>query len=84
MRRSIDLISQPSISRLPAGSAILNSIASREDFPAPVLPTIPTFRGGGGKSWKCSLYLLTHLILTVTMYVCTLASEDHTFSEGWI
>ena len=32
----------PSIKISPVGSAILNSAAIRELFPAPVLPTIPT------------------------------------------
>ena len=38
------VISTPSILMVPFGSASLRRAANKDDFPAPVWPTIPTFK----------------------------------------
>ena len=63
--REMSVIGTASIRMLPSGSASLNKAAISDDFPAPVLPTTPTWNNvnfclGGGNN-KCLEVIATSL-----------------------
>ena len=63
--REMSVIGTASIRMLPSGSASLNKAAISDDFPAPVLPTTPTWNNSEKRTWIFVLVAETTNVLEV-------------------
>lgn len=61
--REMSVIGTASIRMLPSGSASLNKAAISDDFPAPVLPTTPTWNNSEKRTWNFVLVAETTNVL---------------------